>query len=464
MSTTKKTLAVLSTLLILLTLPGCQKRAHPSKSNVHSTTKSPTKKVLKKTQFPELYINAKNVKNTSTSRTNKNQSTLKFNNTKENTKVLILQNKGKAVLSIDSIVLTNNIAKAFDVKHNCGNELNASKTCKITLSFVSQSKGKYSANIIIKSDSHGKSVGKVKDIQLLGTAIDRQFGVIQHPKTVANQQKPMIKLTFNDFSKTQYAEIKNNGLDPIPLSNYTLFGENKDAFKYEHNCPDILDVGKTCKITFNYQADKEGINLAYLRVNSTGILSPSNVIRLIGHSSPKSSNGTSSFLPLRTMVTSFHVTENQKHFLEDISHVNQTYYYRVIYQAPMNSKFKEYYNEAITAHFEKSGYTLVKDPSKADKIINVYPSIILQKGGSETTVKAQIEAIVLTKTNHTEDIIVTNTDVNTTIQSKASKAVVLPLKFEVELSITGYADQFSVYSEAAEKINDFTFNLLGLSN
>jgi len=415
-----------------------------------TTVKTPEKKL----SAPELKIYAR-LENTSPKRVKEVSPydyTVKINNLNNSSAQITLMNKGESDLKISNIKFHDNSEKLFSLASSCGDTIKAKKECKLKVSFNGKYKGRFTSIIRIDSNSNGTYVKKIAKIHVIAEAMNRKTGLINPIKIKDNTTPsiPMAKLDFRKENDVQYAQIKNNGVDDIEIDSINLVGESKDSFIVEQECPRILKVGHSCEVKVTYTKKTSKLALSYLVLDSDGVLSPSNRIRLKGRPFPIAAPaGSPEILKLASKddmtikITEVVTNKSVEVFAEDHSAVKPIFYFRTMYQKIVDPKFKEYYETLISYYFKKNGYKVTRDASKADKIANIYPKIsIASNGKGAIQIKSNIRVNLVTKAS--------------------SKSQNEEVDFSMTILANNYTDKYFVYTAASSKLNSFMFNLLGL--
>lgn len=399
--------------------------------------------------------------------------TVKIDNTDESAAYINLHNEGDTPLSIKNINFLNNDDKLFALESACGTQVMPNSACKLKISFSGQYKGRYTSNITVETNSNGRYVGPLGKIHIIAEAQDRITGTIRAIPAKKDNKKPMANLRFVSSNLQQYAEIKNTGIDDATIEGFELIGEDKKYFTFTQECPKVLKVGQSCELKINYKQKWDKMALTYLVVKSNGVLFPSDTIRLVGE--PKIDRYAPKMLQLagndnmNMKVTSVKTVQNTENFLEDYSNVKPIYYFRTMYQGDVNSQFKQDYENIIDYYFTRNNFKVTKDASKADKIVNIYPTIsLLENGKGDMKVVAHIKANIVTKASIKQAInkTVIKNDVENQQETQSFKSTKQneheQIEFIMEIEANNYSDAFFVYNKASDKINSFMFNLLGL--
>ena len=421
------------------------------------TPKTPV--VQKNTTAPaELYLSSKSI-NTDAVRQKQQASynlKVKIDNTKNSSAFINLENRGSSVLDISKISF-NDSDKLFTLESACGKTIQPNSKCKLKVSFIGKKAGVFTSDIIINSNSNGKSVGKVGKINIVANTIDRVTAIINPLEIQENSvdKKPMTELSFNKENSVQYAEIRNNGFEDIEIKGLKFVGEGKEKFTYTHNCLTTLKVGESCNIEVKYVKKNDKIAVNYIVVESDGAVYPSDTIRLKGTSLaiPTPPAKAPAVLKLAAKddmgihVIESSVNGNIEKFLEDHLDTKPVYYIRTMYQTDTDPKYAELYESTILYFFEKNGYSVTSNPERADKILNMYPTIALAKNGKGTIlVKSNVKVNVVTKSSNGKT-------------SQDEK-----IDFNISVTADGYSDEYFAYVGIAYRVNSFMFNLLGLED
>jgi len=379
---------------------------------------------------------------------------VKIDNYRNSSAQITLKNMGEAPLKISSIKFHDNSEKLFSLASSCGDTIKANKECKLKITFSGQNKGRFTSIIRIDSNSNGTYVKAIGKIYVIADTIDRRTGLI-NPIDIKDKKiksVPMAKLNFRNKGDIQYAEIKNNGIDDIEIDSIDLVGESKNSFMVEQECPRILKVGHSCEVKVTFTKKTSELALSYLVLDSDGVLSPSNRIRLKGRAFPIAAPaGSPAILKIAAKddmtikITDVNTTKSVEIFAENHSSVEPIFYFRTMYQNIVDPKFKEYYEQIISYYFKKNGYKVTNDARKADKIANIYPNIsIASNAKGAIQIKSNIRVSIVTKDSTTSQ----NEEVD----------------FTMTIVANNYTDKYFVYTVASSKLNSFMFNLLGLED
>ena len=438
----KGLIIALSTSLSMMLLSGCSNKSTPSvKQEVVTVEMSPA----------ELYLSSDEIDTRAEEPKQENLYDLevKIDNTENAAAYVNLENRGQVALNVSKIQFKNNSENLFDLESACGNKVMPDSSCKLKISFHGKYAGRYTSDIIISSDSNGEYVGQVGKIHIIANGSDRLRGVINPLQTTSAKakQKPMTKLFFTKNDLVKYAELKNNGLEDITIKGFHIIGADKNYFTYSQECPKTLKVGQSCELKITYKKKWDSLALSYLVVDSNGVLFPSDTIRLKG--TPSVAKKAPKILQLadnddmNIQITDVNTTVNHENFLEDFSDIKPIYYFRTMYQNNVDVKFKEYYEEIVNYYFTKNGFKVTRNPKKADKILNIYPTIkVLENGKGDIQIKSNIKANVVTKSN--------------------AKDAAEKIEFNMTIVANNYSDSYFAYVTASNMLNSFMFNLLGL--
>jgi hypothetical protein len=363
-----------------------------------------------------------------------------------------LSNEGGSILKLSDIQFKSEKKNLFSLVKECSKTIEPDDTCKLKVSFNGKKKGVFTADIIIKSNSNGRYIGRTGKVHVIATAKDRVTGLVKiiEKPVQKSVKKPIINLDFVGNDLTQYLEIKNNGIENINIKDFELIGKDKYYFTVMQSCPKVLKSGRSCNLQIKYRKKLNSTALSYLVIHSNGTLSPSDTIRLRGKGTVdkkapkilKLADHDDMFIG----ITDVNVKTNTQNFLEDFHNVKPVYYFRTMYQTNTDSKFKEYFENTIAYYFQKNGFRVTRDASKADKILNIYPSFSVKQNSKRSLT------------------IATNIKVNIVTKSFQSKAIHEELEFSVLVKAKNYSDIYFVYAAGSNLINSFMFNLLGLKD
>lgn len=387
--------------------------------------------------------------------------TINLNNLDKNEKNIILKNTGGEVLNLNSIELSD-MSGLFSLdKGDCNgkNELNADEKCTMKVKFTGETEGNFKAKIKIDSNDLRKSK------TLLGinaTAENKYIAALTTSSAKKPVLDPMKKLNFNIVENKQYVTIKNIGYEPLPLDQLRLKGENKKSFSIKSNCNSVLKIDEECEVEVNFDPKTSGAQLAYLQIATKGMVQPSSKVRL---------NGVSE--PFNIEVSNFIVSKNIKLFLDDYFQSDDSFFARTSFQTQNNEKFESYLQENINEYAKANGLNIVSNPTKASKILNLYPVI---KVASDTkSAKMNIKVAV----NGTYEVKINNSQINgndvtstSTLQDQSITAIkseklitsAQPFEFAIEIDATSFQDEYDIYKKASQIISDKLYNILGLQS
>ena len=377
-----------------------------------------------------------------------------MNNTDKPSAMVTLKNLGNQRLDLMNIELEDPTdEKLFTLSSLCEDSIAPNGECKLHLSFKGKSKGLYTSTITIISNSQGK-IGEVGRIAIIAEAKNLLTAVISPTKlskNIINDKQAMQKFMFQKQGETKYAKLENNGLSDISISGIKLIGTKQ--FTYTSDCPSILKPTDKCELSFTYKKKSSKLALGYIVVKSDGEIFPSDTIRLRGKPlaivADKNAPEILKLAAKDDMSISLYdvnVTSNIETFLEDSSNVKSSFYFRTMYQDATDAKFKEFYEHIISYYFRKNGYTLARSARNADKIINIYPKIVIEKDKDGSIhIKSNIKGNIVTK---------------------SSKSLDNSQNFEFNMSqtATGYSDDYFAYAGVGNNLTAFMFNLLGLED
>ena len=446
--------------IAIITLAGCSEKT-PQIPKAPITKKAPVVKQVPKEitstvslKPADLYLSSKAIKTKvgETKDINLYDLTVNVNNSYNASAYINLKNTGEKPLNISKIDFNDESKNLFALASACGTTIKAHSECKLKVTFLGKHKGQYTSNILIKSNSNGKYIGRIGKIHVIATAKENVTGTLKlvQNSTQKSKNNPMQELHFNRGRLSKVMEFKNTGIEDININDITLTGKDKTKFSIKQECPKILKVGQSCELKISYNRASSHMALSYLTINSDGVLYPSNRVRLTGESVV--SKNAPEILRLAdkdemsiTTTATIHPENLKQTFLEDYENVKPVYYFRTMYQNIVDPKFKEYYEEIITYYFSKNGYKVTTNAQKADKILNIYPKVTIAKSN-----KGAIR-------------IVSNIRIN--VVTKASKkATDERIAFDMEVTVKNASDDYLAYTSASKQINSFMFNLLGLED
>jgi hypothetical protein len=378
-----------------------------------------------------------------------------IDNTDNAASEIMLKNVGEEPLEINNVVLVDD-TKLFRLVSLCDDTIAPKESCTLKVSFDGKYAGRYTSYVKINTNSKGTYVGREAKVHVVVNAKNRLTGIINPvAMQAASAKKPMTKLNFDISHKKRYATIVNNGYEDISIRGMKFVGADQASFSYSHECPSVLKPKESCELEVNYTPNMKEDSLSYLVVDSDGILSPSNIIRLQGFAPMITNSKMPEILRLAfkdnmnvtigTIKENANTYANQEFFLEDFKNVNSTYYFRTMYQRSTDPKLKEYFDSMVKYYFEKNNFKVVSEARNADKILNIYPKFYVSKTTPETmSIESDIAVSVVTKSDN---------DSNTT-----------RLGYEMKFDVSNYSDEYFVYAIISDKLNSFLFNLLGLED
>jgi len=450
----KKSLLVsISAILVSVYLSGC------SQLKQFTQPKKVDKKVEKKATkvLPaNLRFSSESIKTDmeETKEVNPYDYTITMDNLEKSSAYIILYNRGQGVLNINELKFHDNSENLFALESECGKTIKAFGSCKLKITFSGKHQGRYTSVLRVDSNSDGKYVGKVGKVHIIAEAKNRMTGIIApvNFKEYIEPKKPMVNLRFKKVNDAKYTSVKNNGIDDIELNGFELSGDAKDSFSLEHECPRVLKAGESCELKVVYTKKTAKLALAYLILDSDGVLFPSDTINLEGKPFPVAApkDAPKELIAaakddMSIKITDLSVKTNEEVFLEDVSSVPSKYFFRVMYQNDVDPYFKDYYERLLKYYFEKNRFKITKDAGAANKILNIYPNV---------SISASEDGRMLVKSNIKVNIVTKSTGDKKIASDK--------LEFNMSIMASDYANKYVVYVVASSKLNLFMFNLLGI--
>jgi len=415
--------------------------------------------VEKKAQ--ELYISMESVSSTINHKT-AYQHTVNLNNTTETESIIELKNRGDEPLTIANITLKDP-SHLLKSSNNCTQPLQANETCTVNVKFTGQEKGHFTSTLQIFSDD---AEHRTTNILINMNAKDKFHGSVKSIQSAKVKQEKTLKLKFNALNRTQYIQVKNDGLATLALNTPKRSGENASSFKYTTDCPVSLEIGEKCEVTVTYDpTKKEGYSDATITIPSNGNITPSRYIRLEGYSKPFSIN-----------INKFVVSKNVANFVDDYFKSNETYYFRTIYQKNTDRFLRDGIKSEIAQYFKANNFKLASSAATADRIITIYPSVRMKKNEKSNdmeynivingflTTKANIKAkssdalMAIDYKSKNSDAKFSAITLNDTLFSKET------FQFGMGIQIDNVADEKEVAVTVADLIVSKLFNVLGLKD
>ena len=388
---------------------------------------------------------------------------VKLDNYTRSKGIITLKNAGDKPLKLIDISLKDS-TNLFEMTNKCPKILAPHKRCKLDVAFKGERKGIYHAKVVIISNDPRQKKARVA---LIANAFDKYHGKVVKTSSSTIKTQQAIKLDFNTLNTKQYVQIRNTGLADLQLQSPRLIGPDKQSFSYSIKCPKTLKVGDSCEVTVKYNPKvKEGHSDALLLIPTNGTLSPSETIRLSGFSKPYSIS-----------ITNFVVSKNIKNFLDDYFATKKVYYVRTIYQKNVDRLLDKGIQSKIEQTLKSNGYTLTSTPSKADKIITLYPSISVSKNEKTNDVNYDVvfNGFVLSKSNNTKiKQYNKNKLVGYNVDTNSSKFSVLDLnsqlldkeefEFGINIEVNNASNDIGVSDSVSNIIVSKLFNVLGFLN
>ena len=382
-----------------------------------------------------------------------------LNNTDETKSIIKLSNEGGKTLKLFKIKSKSSTPKLFKLTNNCSKLLSPTANCKLEVEFLGKKEGEFEQTITVTSNDivHPSSIIKVKV-----EAVDKLTATIIQ----SNKHKsinPMMELYFNKIDTIKYVEIQNTGHETLDFKGLKIKGLNKNAFRTTNTCPKNLKVDAKCKVTIHYNSKiKKGESNAKLKILINGDITPSKNILLSAYSEPYT-------LKLKSYI----VSKNIKEYMDDYFHPNNFYFLRTIYQNEINSTFKKLLENNLHTHLKDNKMKKTSSPTKATKIINLYPNIELIEDTPGNIIinigihgyyasKASYSGLKLIKDGNTvlnqSSDLVSFTSINS-IKKFYDKE---PFSFFIKIEVTGYEDKNDVYNRVSEIISQKLINVLGI--
>jgi FtsP/CotA-like multicopper oxidase with cupredoxin domain len=178
--------------------------------------------------------------------------------TRSANQIVTLTNVGTTPLTINSITWSAN----FSDSNNCGNTLNAGRSCRINVNFLPTTTGVLTGTLTI-TDS---DVTSPQIVRLTGTGVQPQavltptthdFGTVSRGSTSA-------------FAFT----LSNPGSMALTINSISFNGANPSQFSQTNTCGASLGAGASCTINVTFAPTRRGALSANLRVADNAPASP----------------------------------------------------------------------------------------------------------------------------------------------------------------------------------------------
>jgi len=386
---------------------------------------------------------------------------VELNNNDESSKIIQLINDGEKPLRISKIKTTSTTPKLFSMTvTDCNKAIAPEAFCEIKVSFTGKKEGLFEQLITFNSNDENNLVSYVK-VQV--EAKNRLLASLEESNK-NNNMSPMKELSFNKLNTTKYIDIENIGTETLDIAGLKIQGANAKNFSAVSSCPKKLEVGQKCKITTTYNpALKKGMSTATLNVMTNGKISPSSKIVLNGSSEP-----------FTLTVSSFIVSKNINEYMDDYFSSNNTYFLRTIYQTQIDKSLEKMIVAKLNSSLSNKSFKKVLTPSKAKKILSIYPNITFEEeqDSGKMKIKVGMHGFFATKVSYKKSKLVEaskialeqKTDhVNfTSIDSIKQFYDKEPFSFFLEIDVTGYEDKNDIHNKLSEIIAEKFTNVLGL--
>jgi hypothetical protein len=453
MHKTKITLSKITLSTIALLFVGC---------STVTPVKEPKKVIVVPKKAQELSISMENVSETIKNKI-EYKYTINLNNTTDTESIITLKNRGEKPLTISNITLKDP-SHLLKSSNNCSQALKANQTCTLNVKFTSQEKGHFTSTLQIFSDDVKH---ETTNILINMTAKDKFHGSVKAVQSTKVKQEKTLKLKFNALNRTQYIQVKNDGLATLALNTPKESGENAESFKYTTDCPTSLKVGEKCEVTVIYDpTKKEGYSDATITIPSNGNITPSRYIRLEGYSKPFS-----------IKINKFIVSKNVNNFIDDYFDSSKTYYFRTIYQEDTDRFFTNGIKSEIAQYFKANNFKLASSAATADRVITIYPSIKTTKNekSNDMVYNIVINGFLTTKAKNIKIDSTSNDitlDYKSTISNTKFSAITLndsifskeKFQFGMNIQVDNLADDKEVAVTVADLVVSKLFNVLGLKD
>jgi hypothetical protein len=176
-----------------------------------------------------------------------------------------LANTGTAALPIGSIEIVGTDRALFTRTHNCGSSVAVGANCTIGVTFRPTSVGAKSANLRVVAGNN-----TIRNRALTGTGVRAAFSVSPTSLAFGNVAR-------NTTSTPKTVTISNTGAGLLPISSISLGGANPGQFARSHNCPALVAVGGSCKVSVVFKPTSTGSKSAALIVTPGGGAAPKSV-------------------------------------------------------------------------------------------------------------------------------------------------------------------------------------------
>jgi hypothetical protein len=201
-----------------------------------------------------------------------NPSSLTFDqqmvNSDSSVQIVILTNRGSALLTIDRVGLTGSNPDHFGLATDCPNSLAPGQNCTIDVRFRPAVVGNHSATLTISSDA----AGSPQSVLLNGIGTAPEILLNPGSLTFGGQQ-------VGTRGEGQFISLTNVGLAQLIIERLSLMGDNRDDFIITtHNCPIPLVPGDNCAIEIGFAPTSLGNRSARLRIDSNAINNPGRVL------------------------------------------------------------------------------------------------------------------------------------------------------------------------------------------
>ena len=186
-----------------------------------------------------------------------------------------LTNSGTGPLSISTFRITGPDAVDFAQGADCPvspSSLPAGSSCAIYVSFVPDSAGWKSANLVIGDDAPGGS----QTVALTGRG---SLGAAE--AAVSPGSLPFADRMVGTTSEAQAVTLRNTGAEPLAIFTFRLNGQDTADFAQGADCPvspDTLAVGAACTIYVSFTPHSGGLKSASLVIGDSAPSSPQAVL------------------------------------------------------------------------------------------------------------------------------------------------------------------------------------------
>ncbi len=189
--------------------------------------------------------------------------------TRSASRIVTLANAGTATLNMTRFAVTGTNPSVFQLTNTCGQQLPASSSCEISVSFTPNTNGSLTGALTITDDA----ANSPQTVSLSGTGVSSvaPLAVLQ-PSAVGFENQAV-----GTTSSSRVIALTNQGTSLLNIAGIGTSGNNANNFTVHSDCGAILAVGSSCSISVAFVPSAAGSAAATLSVRDDATDSPQTV-------------------------------------------------------------------------------------------------------------------------------------------------------------------------------------------